>query len=98
MTFALDANVRTCDGLDVGTVSHAVVDPHTDKVSEFVIASRGPLGRDVLVPRAEIEWADEDDGGLRLRLGMRDLEQLPTYHKSRYGAPPPGWSPLDSYG
>ena len=98
MTVALDAKVRTCDGLDVGTVSHAVVDPHTDKVTEFVISTRGLLGRDVLVPRAEIEWAEEDGGGLRLRLGTRDLAKLPTYHESRYGAPPPGWSPLDSYG
>lgn len=98
MRVDLDAKVRTSDGEDAGTVERVVVDPHKNEVTEFVLNTGGLLGRDVRIAREEIERASRDGDVLRLRLTKAELERLPTYVSTAYGAPPAGWVPPAGYG
>jgi sporulation protein YlmC with PRC-barrel domain len=98
MRIDLDANVRTVDGEDVGSVQRAVVDPRSNEVTDVVISTGTVFGRDVLVPRAEIERASEDGDALRLRLHKADLERLPDYVPANYVAPPATWMMPAGYG
>ena len=90
MRIDLDAKVRTRDGEDAGSVQRAVVDPRTSEVIELVVSTGGWLGRDVLVPRTEIEAAEDDGGAIRLRLTKQELEALPAYVPANYVNPPSG--------
>jgi sporulation protein YlmC with PRC-barrel domain len=98
MRVDLDAKVRTRDGEDAGSVDRAVFDPHRQEVTHFVIHTGGFLGRDVLVPREDLERATPDGDALRLQLSKAELERLPSYAPADYVAPPPGWIAPASYG
>ncbi len=98
MRIDLDAKVRTRDGEDAGSVQRAVVDPRTNEVMEIVVSTGGWLGRDVLVPRAEIEAAEADGGAIRLRLTKKELEGLPPYVPANYVMPPVGAAMPLGYG
>jgi sporulation protein YlmC with PRC-barrel domain len=90
MRIDLDATVRTREGDHAGTVQRAVVDPRTNEVTEFVVSTGRFLGRDVLVPRTEIERSDTDGDSIQLRLSKRELEHLPAYVPTDYVVPPAG--------
>ena len=96
MRVDLHAKVLTRDGEAAGHVQHAVVDPDTNEVTDFVVSTGGLLGKDVLVPRAELDRAGADGDVLRLRLDRRELERLPAYQPADYDAPPVGWAPPPS--
>jgi sporulation protein YlmC with PRC-barrel domain len=96
MRVDLHAKVLTRDGASAGHVQHAVVDPNTNEVTDFVVSTGGLLGKDVLVPRAELDQAAAEGDVLRLRLDKHELERLPTYQPADYGAPPVGWVPPPS--
>src|SRR5919199_6046382 len=98
MRIDLDAKVRTRDGHGAGSVQRAVVDPRTNEVMELVVSTGGWLGRDVLVPRTEIEAAEDDGGAVRLRLTKQELEALPAYVPANYVAPPVGAAMPLGYG
>jgi sporulation protein YlmC with PRC-barrel domain len=98
MRVDLDAKVRTRDGEDAGTVQRAVVDPRTNEVTEFVVSTGGFLGKDVLVPRGEIERADTDGDAIRLNLSKDELERLPSYAPASYVVPPTGATLPMGYG
>ncbi len=98
MRVDLDAEVRTSDGKDAGSVQRVVVDPRSNEVTDFVISTGGLLGHDVLVPREEIERADRDGDALRLRLTKAELERLPIYAPTAYAGPAAGWVPPAGYG
>jgi sporulation protein YlmC with PRC-barrel domain len=92
MRIDLGAKVRTSDGEDAGTLERAVFDPRGNAVREFVVDTGGLLGRQVLVPAAELEAATREGDILRLGLSKKELEQLPTYAPERYNTVPPnGW-------
>ena len=91
MRVDLHAKVRTSDGQDAGNVRRAVVDPRMNQVIDFVVSTGGLLGRDVLVPRGELEAATADGDALRLRLSKAELERMPDYIPANYTPPPPGW-------
>ena len=93
MRVDLDASVRTHDGEDAGSIDGAIIDPSTNHIREFVINTGGLLGRQVLVPYAEIEAASRDGDALRLSLTKDELDRLETYLPDQYVAPPTGWVP-----
>jgi sporulation protein YlmC with PRC-barrel domain len=92
MRVDLDAKIRTSDGHDAGSVQRAVVDPPTNEIRELVVSTGGLLGRDVLVPRHELEAATPDGDTLRLRLSKAELERMPDYVPANYVPPPTGWT------
>jgi uncharacterized protein YrrD len=96
MRIDLHAVVLTRDGESAGHVQHAVIDPNTNEVSEFVVSTGGLLGKDVLVPRAVVDEASAEGDVLRLRLDRHELERYPVYQPTDYGAPPVGWVPPPS--
>jgi sporulation protein YlmC with PRC-barrel domain len=93
MRVDLHAKVLTRDGDSIGHVEHAVVDPETNELTEFVVSVGGLLGTDILVPRAEVDQASPEGDELRLRLDRAQLERLPKYAPVDYQLPPPGWMP-----
>ena len=93
MRVDLDAKVRTRDGEDAGSVERVVLNPETKTVTHFVLSTGGLLGRNVLMPRDELERADRDGDAIRVRLTKDELEQLPTFRDADYMSPPAGWVP-----
>jgi sporulation protein YlmC with PRC-barrel domain len=91
MRVDLDAKVFTREGAEVGHVHRAIVDPRSNEVTELVIGTGGFLGRDVLLPIAEIERADLDGDAIRLTLTRADVEKLPEYRPTEYVTPVSGW-------
>jgi sporulation protein YlmC with PRC-barrel domain len=97
MRVDLDAAVWTRDGERAGHVRRAVVDPQTGQVTRFVVSTGGLLGKDVLIPRAELEQASPEGDVLRLRLSKNELDELPAYVPTDYDVPPTGWVPPPGY-
>src|SRR5919201_3653854 len=98
MRVDLDARVLTRDGEPAGKLEHAIVDPQTNEVTEFVVSTGGLFGKDVIVPHEEIDQAIEAGDALRLRLDKEQLKQLPEYEPVDYSGPPAGWLPVTGYG
>lgn len=98
MRVDLDAEVLTSDGVKAGRVLRAVVDPSTNEVTDFVITTGGLFGRDVIVPRRELESASADGDSLRLDLTKEQLSEMPDYVPASYVSPPVGWVPPPAYG
>ncbi|MGH2500246.1 MAG: PRC-barrel domain-containing protein [Candidatus Limnocylindria bacterium] len=98
MRVELDAKVRTKDGHDAGNVRSAVFDPQASEITHFVIATGGLFGRDVLVPREQLENASRAGDPLSLELTRAELERMEDYLPSRYTAPPDAWAPPVAYG
>jgi sporulation protein YlmC with PRC-barrel domain len=97
MRVDLDAKLVTSDGHAIGTIERAVVDPATNEVADFVINTGGLFGRDLLMPRAEIERAAPDGDALRLRLTKAQLDDLPAFMSANYVPPPAGWALAGDY-
>jgi len=94
----LDAKVRASDGEDVGSVDRAVVDPRTNEVTHMVVRTGAIFGRDIMVPREDLERASLDGDTLQLDLTKDELEQFPDFVMDQYGAPPPTWVAPAGYG
>jgi len=60
MRVDLDAKVRARDGDEIGSVDRAIVDPHTEEVTSFVVSTGAIFGRDVVVARGDLEQATDD--------------------------------------
>lgn len=97
MRLELDAKVRAHDGEDIGHIDRAVVDPQTNEVTDIVVRTGTIFGRDILVPREEIERASADGETLRLLLTKQELEQFPDYVPERYGPPAANWTAPAGY-
>jgi sporulation protein YlmC with PRC-barrel domain len=98
MRIDLHAAVRTSDGHGAGHVKSAIWDPAKNELSEFVIATGGLLGRDVLISREVLERSTRNGEEIVLDLTKSELDGLATYDTSAYGAPPPGWLAPAAYG
>jgi sporulation protein YlmC with PRC-barrel domain len=98
MRIDLHAAVRTSDGHGAGHIKSAIWDPAKNEISEFVIATGGLLGRDVLISREVLERASRDGQEIVLDLTKGELDQFATYDTSAYEAPPPGWLAPAAYG
>ncbi len=91
MRIDLDAKVETHDGRAAGNVKYAVIDPATKEVTAFVVSTGSLLGREVLVPRHDLERAMPNGEVLRLDLSKDDLERLPSFNTIEYSPLPAGW-------
>jgi len=98
MRVDLDAKVRARDGDEIGSVDRAIVDPHTEEVTSFVVSTGAIFGRDVVVARGDLEQATDDGDAIRLRLTKDELEQLPDFVPERFTPPPPTWIAPAGYG
>lgn len=97
MRMELDAKVRASDGEDIGHIDRAVVDPQTNEVTDIVVRTGAIFGRDILVPRQEIERGNQDDDAITLMLTKDELEKLPDYVAERFGPPASTWAAPDGY-
>jgi sporulation protein YlmC with PRC-barrel domain len=98
MRIDLHAAVRTSDGHGAGHIKSAVWDPAKNELAEFVIATGGLLGRDVLISREVLERATRNGEEIVLDMTKSELDGLATYDTSAYEAPPPGWLAPAAYG
>jgi sporulation protein YlmC with PRC-barrel domain len=98
MRLDLDATVRTRDGEDVGNVDRAVVDPHTNEVTHIVLRTGTIFGRDIMIPREDLERGSQDGDTIQLDLTKDELEQFPDFLIEQYSAPPPSWVGPTGYG
>jgi sporulation protein YlmC with PRC-barrel domain len=98
MRIDLHAAVRTSDGHGAGHIKSAIWDPAKNEISEFVIATGGLLGRDVLISREVLERATRNGEEIVLDMTKSELDGLAIYDTSAYEAPPPGWLAPAAYG
>ncbi len=83
--------VRTKDGHDAGHVKHAVWDPNGTRITEYVIATGGPLGHEVVVSPELLESAARGGNEIVLNISKHELDQLAHYESANYTAPPADW-------
>jgi len=98
MRLDLDAKVRAHDGEEIGSVDRAIVDPRTNEVTHIVVRTGAIFGRDIMVPREDLERANQDGDTVQLDLNKDELERLPDFVAEQYGAPPPTWVAPTGYG
>src|SRR4051794_38476906 len=98
MRLDLDAKVRARDGDDIGSVDRAIVDPRTNEVTHIVVRTGTIFGRDIMVPRADIERGGVDGDTIQLDLTKDELDQFPDFVLEQYSAPPPAWVAPAGYG
>jgi sporulation protein YlmC with PRC-barrel domain len=98
MRLDLDAKVRARDGEDIGSVDRAVVDPRTNEVTHIVVRTGTIFGRDIMVPRVDLERGSLDGDTIQLDLTKDELKALPDFVMEQYGAPPPTWVAPAGYG
>ena len=98
MRVDLDAKVRARDGEDIGSVDRAIVDPRTNEVTDFVVRTGAIFGRDIVVPRGDVERANQDGDTITLDLTKDELERFRDFAPEDFGAPPPAWVAPTGYG
>ena len=98
MRLDLDAKVRARDGEDIGSVDRAVVDPRTNEVTHIVVRTGTIFGRDIMVPREDLERGSLDGDSIQLDLTKDELKEFPDFVMERYSAPPPAWVAPAGYG
>lgn len=85
------AKVRTKDRHQAGHVRHAIWDPSGKKIAEYVIATGGLLGHDVIVSPELLESAARDGNEIVLNISKHELDELAHYESSDYTTPPADW-------
>jgi sporulation protein YlmC with PRC-barrel domain len=98
MRMDLDAKVRARDGDDIGSVDRAIVDPRNNEVTHFVVRTGAIFGRDIVIPREDVERANQDGDTIQLDLSKDELERFPDFAPEDFGAPPPTWVAPTGYG
>ena len=98
MRIDLDAKVRARDGDDIGSVDRAIVDPRNNEVTHFVVRTGAIFGRDIVIPREDVERATQEGDSIHLDLSKDELERFPDFAPEEFGAPPPTWVAPAGYG
>jgi len=98
MRVDLNARVLTRDGEGVGKVEHAIIEPQTNEVTDFIVNTGGLVAKNVVVPHDQVDDASTSGDVLRLRIDRLDVERLPSYEPANYGPPPPEWLPPTGLG
>ena len=93
-----EAKVRTNDGHDAGHVKHAVWDPDGDRIIEYVVATGGLLGHDVIVSPEVLESASRDGSAIVLDMTKHELDELAHYEADAYAPPPADWDAPSVHG
>ena len=83
--------VRTKDGHDAGHVKHAIWDANGRKITEYVIATGGLLGHDVIVSPELLEGAPRKGDEIVLNIDKHELDELAHYESADYAPPPAEW-------
>lgn len=86
-----EAKVRTKDGHDAGHVKHAIWDPDGSRILEYVVATGGLLGHDVIVSPELLESGTRDGSAIVLNMTKHELDELAHYEADAYSAPPADW-------
>jgi len=92
------AKVRTKDAHQAGHVKHAIWDPSGEKITEYVIATGGLLGHDVIVSPELLESAARDGHEIVLNITKHELDELAHYESNDYTTPPADWRAPAVYG
>ena len=98
MRLELDAKVCARDGEDIGHIDRAIVDPRTNEVTDIVVRTGTIFGRDIVVPRTDLDRASQDGESVQLDLTKDELERFADFAPEQYGAPPPTWVAPTGYG
>ena len=83
--------VRTNDGHEAGHVKHAIWDADGGKITEYVIATGGLLGHDVIVSPELLEGAARKGNEIVLNISKHELDELAHYESADYAPPPAEW-------
>jgi len=86
-----EAKVRTKDGHEAGHVKHAIWDADGRKITEYVIATGGLLGHDVIVSPELLEGGARKGNEIVLNMSKHELDQLAHYESADYAPPPTEW-------
>jgi hypothetical protein len=86
-----EAKVRTKDGHQAGHVKHAIWDQNGKRITEYVIATGGVLGHDVIVSPELLESAARGGNEIVLNITKHELEELAHYESADYTTPPADW-------
>ena len=95
MQIDIQAPVHCVDGTHVGKVDRVVIEPGAQRVTHIVVHKGALLSRDVVVPIEAVERADT--GGLHLRLGPQELDDLPDFVEVEWVQPRADWTPPPGY-
>lgn len=87
-----EAKVRTKDGHEAGHVKHAIWDANGKKITEYVIATGGLLGHDVIVSPELLEGAPSKGSEIVLNIDKSELDKLAHYESDDYAPPPADWA------
>jgi sporulation protein YlmC with PRC-barrel domain len=98
MRLDLDAKVRARDGEEIGSVDRAIFDPKTNEVTHIVVRTGAIFGRDIMVPRIDLERGSMDGDAIQVKLTKDELERLPDFVAEEYMPPPPTWVGPAGYG
>jgi hypothetical protein len=86
-----ETKVRTKDGHEAGHVKHAIWGANGRKITEYVIATGGLLGHDVIVSPEVLEGAARKDNEIVLNMSKHELDELAHYEPGDYAPPPAEW-------
>ena len=86
-----EAKVRTKDGHDAGHVKHAIWDPDGSTITQYVIATGGLLGHDVIVSPELLGSGTRDGSAIVLNMTKHELDELAHYESADYTPPPADW-------
>lgn len=85
----IGANVHTRDHQDAGSVWRVAMDPNINRVTHLVVHKGRLMGRNVVVPIANIVKVDE--GHVHLDLDTARFTALPDYQETDFMPPEEGW-------
>ena len=86
-----ETKVRTQDGHEAGHVKHAIWGANGRKITEYVIATGGLLGHDVIVSPEVLEGAARKGNEIVLNMSKHELDELAHYEPGDYAPPPAEW-------
>jgi hypothetical protein len=86
-----EAKVRTRDGHDAGHVKHAIWDPNGSRITQYVVATGGLLGHDVIVSPELLESAARDGSAIVLNMTKHEVDELAHYKSTEFTSPPADW-------
>lgn len=85
----IDAAVHARDAQDAGRVWRVAIDPTINKVTHLVVHKGFLLGRNVVVPIADVQRVE--DGHVYLDLTTEQLKGLPDFEETDFLPPEEGW-------
>lgn len=101
MEFRQNTTVKSATGETVGRVSHFVIDPRTNEITDLVVEKGFLFMEDRVVPIQSVATADENE--IRLLPGRGEPEDFPRFeqtyyvHRGEYGTEPGQFTGMSAY-